>query len=204
MNILIAQPRLERQLTQLEYEMSAHSDVDVVIFPEGYINHNIEHACELARKHSKIIISGHKNPKDRALIIDREGRILLDRAKYDESALVETEGKVIGLILCDELIIQGMSNMKPTTIDFIVHPIGVGMFSEDQFDEWIAAARKIAIQYHVMIIGTSHADGSFRGSDISIPIAYCIDKDGEDIFVSKNDIRTRILNFDSGEDFVTQ
>jgi hypothetical protein len=197
MNILIAQPRLEKELKQLEYEIIAHQHVDVVIFPEGYINHNIEIACELAKKHSKLIISGHKKPKDRAIIIDREGKLLLDRVKYDESTLVETEGIIIGLMLCDEIIIQGMSNMKPTKIDFIVHPIGVGMFSEDQFDEWINEARKFAIQYNTMIIGASHADGSFKDSDISIPISYCIDETGKDIFISKNDVRPRILNTDS-------
>jgi hypothetical protein len=108
MNILIAQPRLEKELTQLEEEIS-RPDIDIVIFPEGYINNNLDLACELARKHSKVIISGYKKPKDRAIIIDREGRILFDRAKYDESILVKAEGKVIGLILCDELVIQGMS-----------------------------------------------------------------------------------------------
>lgn len=48
-----------------------------------------------------------------------------------------------------------------------------------------------------MIIGTSHADGSFRGSDISIPIAYCIGANGEEVFISKNDTRTRIMETDS-------
>jgi hypothetical protein len=43
-------------------------------------------------------------------------------------------------------------------------------------------------------IGTSHADGSFRGSDVSIPTAYCFDKNGDAIFVSKNDVRTRMLD----------
>ncbi|WP_373231351.1 hypothetical protein [Cohnella sp.] len=197
MNIIIAQPRLEKELKQLEAEINAHPDADVVIFPEGYINHNIELACEFARKNSIIIISGHKKPKDRAIIIDREGRLLLDRAKYDNSTIVETEGIHIGLMLCDELVIQGMSNMKPTKINFIVHPIGVGMFSEDQFAEWINEVKKLATQYNTMIIGASHADGSFRDSDISIPISYCIDKEGMVIFLSKNDVRTRILNTES-------
>jgi hypothetical protein len=197
MNILIAQPLLEKELKQLEREIQSYPDVDVLIFPEGYVNNNVELACDLARKFSKIIISGHKQPKDRALIINREGQILLDRAKYDESILVESEGKIIGFMLCDEIVIQGMSNLKATKIHFVVHPIGVGMFSDDQFDEWIEEARKYAMQYKTMIIGTSHADGSFRDSDISIPIAYCIDGDGKEIFISRNDTRTRILNFET-------
>lgn len=194
MNILIAQPRLEKELNQLEHEIKNHPDADVIIFPEGYINNNIEQACELARNFSKIIISGYKKPKDRAVIISRDGELLLDRAKYEKSTLVEVEGILIGMMLCDEIVIQGMSNLEPTKIDLIVHPIGVGMFSEEQFNEWVEEARKYAMAYKTIIIGTSHADGSFRDSDISIPIAYCIDRDGKDIFISKNDTRTRILN----------
>jgi hypothetical protein len=78
-----------------------------------------------------------------------------------------------------------------------VHPIGVGMFSEDQFDEWVNEARKIARHYNSIVIGTSHADGSFRDSDISIPIAYCIDDEGKDVFISRNDTRTIIINIES-------
>ena len=50
-----------------------------------------------------------------------------------------------------------------------------------------------------MVIGTSHADGSFGGTGISIPIAYCIDKDGSVVFISENDVRARILNFETKE-----
>ncbi|MEK3917882.1 hypothetical protein [Paenibacillus sp. FSL H7-0331] len=83
------------------------------------------------------------------------------------------------------MVKQGVKNEDTPAINLIVHPIGVGMFSEEQFDEWINEAKKIAVAYKPMIIGTSHADGSFRGSDVSIPIAYCFDKNGDAIFVSK-------------------
>ncbi len=197
MKLLIAQPRLEKELRQLELEMRSHPEADVIIFPEGYINHNRDWACELARKYSKIIISGHKKPKDRAVVIDREGKLLLDRAKYEDTKLFEVEGNVVGLMLCDELVIQGMSNLQPTNIRFIAHPIGVGMFSEEQFAEWVEEARKYAMQYKAVIIGTSHADGFYRDSEVSIPIAYCIDEDGTDIFISKNDTRTRVVNIET-------
>ncbi|NRF95844.1 hypothetical protein HQN89_34085 [Paenibacillus frigoriresistens] len=89
---------------------------------------------------------------------------------------------------------QGVKNDDTRKIDLIIHPIGVGMFSEEKFDEWTKEARKIAVTYKTMIIGTSHADGSFRGSDVSIPISYCFDENGDAIFISKNDVRTRMLD----------
>ena len=48
-----------------------------------------------------------------------------------------------------------------------------------------------------MIIGTSHTDGSYRNCGFSIPIAYCFDENGEEVFLSKNDTRTRVLETDS-------
>ncbi|TVX97563.1 hypothetical protein [Paenibacillus cremeus] len=198
MKFLIIQPKLEKSIVQLESELHNNPSVDVVIFPEGYLNENVEQACLLAKNYNKIFIGGHRrlndSPKDRAIIINRSGDIILDRIKYSQTAFKSVEGLKIGQILCDELVKQGVKNEDTRGIDLIVHPIGVGMFSEEQFDEWINEAKKLAIIYKTMIIGTSHADGSFRGSDVSIPIAYCFDKNGDSIFVSKNDVRTRILD----------
>src|SRR5690606_19653738 len=84
-------------------------------------------------------------------------------------------------------------------IYFIAHPIGVGMFSDEQFEEWINEAKNIARAYKTMIIGTSHADGSYRNCGVSIPISYFIDNDGEAVYVSKSDTRTRIVDLSSKE-----
>jgi hypothetical protein len=127
------------------------------------------------------------------------GEVILDRVKYSTTSFVEEEGLKIGHILCDELIVQGIKGEEYNEIDLIVHPIGVGMFSREQFEEWITEAKKIAITYKTMIIGTSHADGSYKNMNVSIPIAYCIDKDGSVVFISENDVRTRILNFETKE-----
>lgn len=197
MKILIAQPKLEQSVEQLKLELESNPSVDIAIFPEGYVNQNIEAARDLAKQYDSIIITGHKNPKDRALIINRKGEVILDRAKYDKSVIVTETELRIGHILCDELVLQGLIDIEDIRIDFVAHPIGVGMFSDEQFEEWIDEAKKLAKSYKTMIIGTSHADGSFRGSDISIPIAYCIGANGEEVFISKNDTRTRIMETDS-------
>lgn len=198
MHILIIQPKLEKNIAQLESEIRNNPSADVVIFPEGYLNENVEQACILAKNYNKILIGGHRrlndSPKDRAIIINRSGDIVLDRIKYSQTTFQLVEGLKIGHILCDELVKQGVKNEDTSGIDLIVHPIGVGMFSDEQFNEWTEEAKKIAFTYKTMIIGTSHADGSFRGSDVTIPIAYCFDENGNAIFISKNDLRTRMLD----------
>lgn len=197
MNIIIAQPKLEKGITQLENAFLSHPSSDLLIFPEGYLNNNLDAARELARRHNKTIVTGYKRPKDRAVIIDHNGQLQLDRVKYDPSPVVEVDGLRIGLILCDELVLQGFSGLAGDEVDLIVHPIGVGMFSGEQFSEWVSEAKRIAASHQVMMIGTSHADGSFRNCSTSIPIAYCIDESGEEVFISKNDVRTRILNMET-------
>ncbi|WP_238654353.1 hypothetical protein [Paenibacillus piscarius] len=198
MKILITQPRLEQTISQLEHELQSNNSADIVIFPEGYLNENVEAACALAKQFNIILIGGYRRmndrPKDRAIIIDRSGTVILDRIKYSPTSFVEVEGLTLGHILCDELIVQGIKNENEVNIDLVVHPIGVGMFSEEQFQEWIDQARKIAITYQTMIIGTSHADGSYGDTGISIPISYCFDKNGDEIFIAKNDVRSRLLN----------
>lgn len=199
MKFLIIQPKLEQNIEQLEHEVQSNPSADVVIFPEGYLNENVVQACALAKNYNKILIGGYRRlnecPKDRVLIIDRSGEVVLDRIKYSQTTFKFVEGWKIGNILCDELVKQGVKNDDTKGIDLIVHPIGVGMFSEEQFDEWTDEAKKIAVTYKTMIIGTSHADGSYRDSDVSIPIAYCFDQNGNTIFISKNDVRTRMLDF---------
>jgi len=190
MNLLIGQPLLETTITQLEQTIKNNANVDAVIYPEGYLNDNVEAACKLAKTYNVSIITGYKKPKDRAIIINNTGEIITDRAKYDTSPTVLLNDQYIGFILCDELVLQGTSKITGPAPNLIIHPIGVGMFSEEQFDEWITEAKRIAKESNAMIIGTSHADGSYRDSEVSIPIAYCIDRDGREVFVSKDDTRT--------------
>ncbi|WP_219835427.1 hypothetical protein [Paenibacillus sp. R14(2021)] len=198
MKFLIIQPKLEPSILQLERELQAHPSVDAVIFPEGYLNENVEQACAAAKRWNTILIGGYRRlndrPKDRAIIINRSGDIVLDRVKYSRTAFQSVEGTTMGHILCDELVVQGVNSEDTDGIDVLVHPIGVGMFSEAQFEEWIHEARQIAVTYQTIIIGTSHADGSFRGSDVTLPIAYCFDAEGKAVFVSKNDVRTRLFD----------
>ncbi|MFS1513726.1 hypothetical protein VQL36_14980 [Chengkuizengella sp. SCS-71B] len=203
MKILIGQPKRENNLEQLENEVENNPTVDIVLFPEGYFHQdNIQKVCNLAKSNNTIIVTGYKddNNKDRVSIVNSLGELILERAKTPEDAKLYTlsnikeNGVNIGYLLCVE-IFKGLEGLvKNDDIDIIFNPIGVGMFSEAQFEEWTNEARKIAIDQRAMIIGASHADGSYRNCGFSIPIAYCFDKNGQEILISKNDVRTRILD----------
>ncbi|MCZ4141343.1 hypothetical protein BZG17_26315 [Escherichia coli] len=42
-------------------------------------------------------------------------------------------------------------------------------------------------------MGSSHGDGFYRDSEVSIPIAYCIAPDGTVVLAARNDTRTRTI-----------
>jgi hypothetical protein len=216
MNILIGQPKHEDRIIQLENEIKLNKGLDIILYPEGYLSSEIvlENACNLARENNIMIITSYrKDNKDRAVIINNYGEKVLERAKTppnDEVKLysplrINYNSISIGYLLCMEILkgIRDLKNVK-TNINFIVHPIGVGMFSEEQFEQWINEAKNIARTYRTMIMGTSHADGSFKNCGISIPISYCINSDSEPLYISKSDTRTRIVNLDTKNVVITK
>ena len=208
MRLLVAQPNHEPHLEHLLKEMSRPDSFDAVLYPEGYVadEASVKTLCEVAKTYKKLIITGYRNSnnKDRALMIRPSGDIILERAKspMDEQlyrpSVAEANGLSIGYLLCVELL-QGYIGLEgqAESLDFIAHPIGVGMFSEEQFELWIGEANRIAVKYNTMIIGTSHADGSYRNCGISIPISYWIDATGQSIYISRNDTRSRIINLET-------
>lgn len=211
MRILIGQPIHEEGIEQLKNEIENNKGIDIVLYPEGYLSSEeaLESACNVAKENNITIITSYrKNNEDRAIIINNNGEKILERAKTlpDEQIqlnpplVVKYDQMIVGYLLCME-ILKGVRDLKNISekINFIAHPIGVGMFSDEQFDEWINEAIKIAKTYKTIIVGTSHADGSYKNCGISIPIAYCIDSSGEPLFILKSDTRTRIVNLDTKE-----
>ena len=211
MRVLIGQPIHEKGITQLENDIKVNEGKDIILYPEGYLSSEkvLEDACKIAKETNVMIITSYrKDNKDRAVIISNTGERIMERGKTlsDEKEelniplFVSSNGINIGYLLCME-ILKGMRDLKNVGVDinFIAHPIGVGMFSDEQFEQWVNEAKNIAKTYKTIIIGTSHADGSYRNCGISIPISYCINSDGEPIYISKSDIRTRIVNLDTKE-----
>ncbi|MGN7312731.1 hypothetical protein ACTHQ4_16700 [Alkalicoccobacillus gibsonii] len=213
MNIIISQPKQEDDLQSLEYHITSASQNDLVFFPEGYIKRyeDVRNVAKLAHSKGIFVVTGYldKDSKDRALIIDNKGRILLDRRKTrTNEQLVEpfhiSLGEMkIGYILCMEILkgYEQLDQYIDLKLDIIFHPIGTGMFSEAQFTEWIREATRISEKYDTTVIGTSHADGSFQNCGISIPISYVVKK-GETIFISKNDTRSRMYNISTERTYI--
>lgn len=156
MKILIGQPIHEIGIGQLRNEVEENKGIDIVLYPEGYLSNEeeLEEACTVAKeKNIMIITSYRKDNKDRAIIINNSGDKILERAKTppdDNAELctpldVDYNGMRIGYILCMEILKghRDLINLKGTP-DFIAHPIGVGMFSHEQFELWINEAKKIA------------------------------------------------------------
>ncbi|MFC7371873.1 hypothetical protein ACFQPF_09300 [Fictibacillus iocasae] len=203
MKILIGQPKKEENLEQLSFELKTNSSVDLIIYPEGYCQKtDLEKVSYLAEKFKTAIVMGYKDNQnlDRALIINNNGKVILDRAKTPEIKTLYTpsttqdNGIQYGYLLCREVFL-GLEGLKnENSINIIFNPIGVGMFSEEQYSDWSGEAKQISIQQKSIVIGTSHADGSYRNCGFSIPIAFCFDETGEVILLSKNDTRTRILD----------
>jgi len=211
MKILIGQPLHENGLKQISNEIINNREVDIVLYPEGYLANEelLKDVCNIAKEYRVMIITSYRmNNKDRAVIINNHGEKILERAKTPPddneklyNPLVVNYNKMnIGYLLCME-ILKGVRDLQRVneTINFIAHPIGVGMFSDEQFQQWITEAKNIARIYKTIVIGTRHADGSYRICGISIPISYCIDSNGEEIFISKADTRTRVVDIDRKE-----
>ena len=211
MKILIGQPLHENGFKQISNEIINNREVDIVLYPEGYLANEelLKDVCNIAKEYRVMIITSYRmNNKDRAVIINNHGEKILERTKTPPddneklyNPLVVNYNKMnIGYLLCME-ILKGVRDLQRVneTINFIAHPIGVGMFSDEQFQRWITEAKNIAKIYKTIVIGTSHADGSYRNCGISIPISYCIDSNGEEIFISKADTRTRIVDIDRKE-----
>ncbi|WP_074085398.1 hypothetical protein [Paenibacillus sp. P32E] len=210
MRLLVSQPYHEAGLLKLQEELRQWSNLcDAVLYPEGYITDpgSVQALRGLARQYRKLVITSYRdeNNKDRALMIGPGGEILLERAKSPMQgelyapSVADALGMQIGYLLCVE-ILQGLNGLEgqAESLDFIAHPIGVGMFSEEQFTMWTEEAAQIAVKYKCPVIGTSHADGSYRNCGVSIPISYCIDANGQPLYISKADTRSRIVDLKSG------
>lgn len=144
MKLLIGQPKFEVGFNQLrkDLELFFEQTLDLVIYPEGYFDSEaaLKEASLLAKEYSVSIISSvRKDGKDIAVVINSNGKLVYFREKTeadDQSRLrmplvFSLEGRSMGYLLCME-VLKGIRDFpRVTSMDLIVHPIGVGMFSEE-------------------------------------------------------------------------
>ena len=208
MKLLIHQPHHEATPQTMARLLAAYPESDLVLFPEGYLANEKarDKACCLARQYQTVIATSYRCQQDWPLVIASDGTICYQREKTppaDESPLIGPHafkiGQLhIGYLLCME-ILKGPRDFPVASYDFILHPIGVGMFSEAQLTQWLTAAKTVARQCQTYVIGCSHSDGSYKNCGISIPIAYCIDPQGNLVFLKKNDPTPVLLDYRSGK-----
>lgn len=201
MKILITQAKRSNDIETLKEQIGS-IECDLVLFPEGYIsNEELLVECQqLSRLHTKPIVSSYlenQKNKDHAVVINQCGEIVLQRRKsLLEGPLLEPSKAIvndikIGYMLCCEIFLE---NIDFSDVDIIFNPIGVGMFSEEQFSEWSSRAQKLAIQNNCIFIGASHSDGSYQNCGVSIPISFIYDNKGYELYRSKNDTRSIVFD----------
>ncbi len=84
MKILIGQPLHENGLKQISNEIINNREVDIVLYPEGYLANEelLKDVCNIAKEYRVMIITSYRmNNKDRAVIINNLGEKILERAK---------------------------------------------------------------------------------------------------------------------------
>lgn len=197
MKIIIGQPKRSESLVELIDVLNRYQ-ADLVLFPEGYIHGQVdlEAVAELAGLHQTAIVSSHLNDGDKinlASVVNGKGQIVFNRLKSTvEGPLLlpstsTLKNTLTGYMLCREIFLD-YDHLKDCEIIF--NPIGVGMFSEEQFETWTSRAKAIAMDTKSYVIGASHADGSYRNCGFSIPIAYVYKPNGAALYLSKNDTRS--------------
>lgn len=204
MRLLIGQPKRSASIMALK-NLIKKDLCDCILFPEGYIHgeKDLHEISGLAGQFKTAIVTSYlsdEDGKDQGVLINEYGDILFKRSKSGvEGPLLEPSSGMInnlriGYMLCCEFFLE-YDGLKES--DIIFNPIGVGMFSEEQFETWCKRAKEIAIKTESLVIGVSHSDGSYRNCGFSIPIAFGYDRYGERLFMRKNETKTFIVDLES-------
>lgn len=190
----------EKDLSGLDRFLKEGSDVEVFLFPEGYLKEeNLKQTKQLVKQHKKWLVSsfseGREGKKfETGIIINPEGEIV---GKHRKTTLTKREvergfrpGKDItpitsdfgkaGICVCFEIHFPEIAReYKLQGARIIFNPIGTGMYNEEQYKLWTAVAKARAHENRVFVLGCSHFSDA-------IPIAYAYDKEGVEILRARN------------------
>jgi len=203
MKIFLSQPKRSDGLDQLKMALAGKSS-DIYLFPEGYLRGHqaiTETKAIMAGGTSTLVTSylAGSNGRDMGLCLGPGGCDLIHREKSGvegpllQPSQAQVGGRTLGYLLCREIFLDYDHLMG---CDIIFNPIGVGMFSEDQFKEWTSRASEIAKDLKAYVFGVSHADGSYRNCGFSIPIGFGLDPEGGFIYLSHTDTRSVVIDLD--------
>mgnify|MGYP000707665324 CR=1 FL=1 len=177
----------------LEAEKYASADVDILLFPEGYITYDmIDRLKDLARDSRKWIVAGVDDTRDAvkkqaAVIIDADGNIVGEHIKSsvtsweaergyaggDSIQVIDTPLGKIGLAICYELHFPEVARILALQgAEIIFNQIGTGMWNETQFSVWNSIARTRAFENLVFVAGVSHYSDA-------IPLAFAYAPNGD-------------------------
>lgn len=188
----------QKDFTELERFVTA--DVDVLLFPEGFLDSdNIAKAQELTSKNGKWLITGvdDRRQKDKkietAIVINPQGKIIGEHQKTsitrweidhgysrgDSINTITTDFSIIGISICYEIHFPEITRVYALNgAEIIFNPIGTGMWHENQYRQWNNIASARASENGVFVVGCSHFTDT-------IPIAYAYAPDGMPIVTSR-------------------
>ena len=207
MRIALCQAHSSEDLDELSALLST-TDCDVACFPEGYLRspESVGDAQRLAADNHKAIVTsfrGESAPRDKACVIDASGSVVYTRDKSSLDGPLTRNwttrlfGTRIGFLLCGAIFLDWSDGREPANVIF--NPIGSGMFSHEQFDEWVERAKKTAKFFSATVCGCCHADKHFRDSVLAISISFVIGPDGQTLHLSKDDLRVVVFDTASGQ-----
>ncbi len=125
------------------------------------------------------------------------GSLALDRPKAGHDvhlplpSVARTRIGRVGMLLCREVFCAPAA-LRGANV--VVNPIGVGMFSEDQFTTWTERAHAVALSCAAPVVGTSHADGRYKDAAVSLPLAFAFAGDGRTLALRRCDPRPVVVD----------
>lgn len=192
-NVGLVIAKEEKNLDQL-IRFSERCDVDLLVFPEGYISSNqLYDASRWMKARKKWLVTSMEDKREKGFIyqtgvvMDDKGEIVgehkktsitdfekkLNISRGDSIEVINTDFGKIGLSVCFELFFPEVTRIYALNgARIIFNPIGTGMWDEKQYLVWNAVARARAAENGVFVLGCSHYNDG-------IPMAFAYAPDGE-------------------------
>ncbi len=198
----------EKDLSELRKFVLETKEVDLFLFPEGYLDAaQLDEASEIVARSSKWLVTSYSDERKKrkievGVVFNRRGKIVGKHAKTtltrDEIKkgyvsgksieIIKTEFGKIGICVCYEMHFPEIAReYKLQGARAIFNPVGTGMYNEEQYRLWASLGKTRAYENGVYTFGCSHLSDA-------IPIAYAYDKDGIELLKARAVNKLFILN----------